>query len=274
MLARGREFLARKGVEAPRREAELLVAHALGLARLELFLSLDRPLQRAEVERGRELFARRARREPTAYLTGTREFYGREFRVGPGVLVPRPESELLIDRARARLGSRPRACIADVGTGSGCLAITLALELPESRVEAVELSPRALVYARENAERLGASVTFHQGDGPEALVGRFDLVLSNPPYVDPAVRASLAPEVREHEPAEALFAPAGEPDHWALRLMAAAPALLAPGGVLLIELGYDQAVRLAPTLARVGAPWRFERDCERIERVLELGPFS
>lgn len=273
MLARGRDFLAKKGVDEPRREAELLVAHALGLGRLELFLSLDRPLQRAEVARGRELLVRRARREPTAYVTGKREFYGREFRVGPGVLVPRPDTELLVDAARALLAGRGAARIADVGTGSGCIAISLALELPETRVVGVDVSERALAYARANAECLGASLELLRGDGLTPLTGTFDLVVSNPPYVDPAQRAALAPEVREHEPAEALFAPAGDLDHWVHRLCAEGPPYLAGGGFLLVELGHDQGARLAGELAAQPIPWRLHRDLERIERVLELGPF-
>jgi len=273
MLARASEFLERKGVETPRREAELLVAHALGLARLELFLSLDRPLEAPEIVRARALLVRRGKREPTAYVTEKREFYGREFRVGPGVLVPRPESELLVDRARARLAERTAPRIADVGTGSGCLAITLALELAGSRVAAVDVSERALAFARANAERLGATLELHRGDALAPLTGRFDLVLSNPPYVDPAVRATLAPEVREHEPPEALFAPAGDPDHWVRRLLAEAPPFLAGGGFLLVELGHDQGARVATLLAESAVPWRFERDLERVARVLEVGPF-
>ena len=272
MLARGREFLAKKGVEEARLEAELLVAHALGLDRLQLFLALDRPLQREEIVRGRELLARRAKHEPTAYLTGRREFYGREFHVGPGVLVPRPETELLVDLARARLAHAVAPRIADVGTGSGCIAVTLALELPGSRVHAVELVPRALEYARANAERLGAGVEFVLGDGPEALraSGPFELLVSNPPYVDPAARAGLAPEVRDYEPAEALFAPAGEPDHWARRLIAACASSLVPGGALLIELGHDQGARLAGWSELTGRVFRVHRDFEQLERVLEV----
>lgn len=272
MLARARAFLARKGVEAPEREAEHLVAHALGLDRLHLFLSLDRPLEREEIQRGRELVARRGKREPTAYVLGKREFYGREFEVGPGVLVPRPESELLIDRARALLADRTAPRIADIGSGSGCLAITLALELPESRVSAVEIAPRALEYARRNAQRHAAEVQFHLGDALAPLAGSFDLIVSNPPYVDPAERAQLAPEVREHEPPEALFAPAGDLDHWARRLLREGPALLAPGGWLLIELGHDQGPRVAGWPEVQGLAYRTWRDFERIERVLEVGP--
>jgi release factor glutamine methyltransferase len=272
MLARARAFLARKGVEAPEREAEHLVAHALGLDRMRLFLSLDRPLERDEVARGRALVARRGKREPTAYLLGKREFYGREFEVGPGVLVPRPETELLVDRARALLAARAAPRIADVGTGSGCLAVTLALELPGSRVSAVELAPRALEYARRNAARHGAAIEFHLGDGLAPLAGRFDLVVSNPPYVDPSARADLAPEVREHEPPEALFAPPGDPDHWVRRLVGEGGERLGAGGWLLIELGQGQAKRLAEWLPSTPS-WRLHRDLERIERVLEIGPF-
>jgi len=276
MLERSRVFLEKKGVESARREAELLVAHALGLDRLRLFLALDRPLERSEVARGRELVTRRGRREPAAYLTGTREFYGRSFRVGPGVLVPRPETELLVDRVRAIAGERAGLRVADVGTGSGCIAVTLALELDHPHVVASDLSGSALAFARENATQLAASVELLQGDGLEPLRARapFDLLVMNPPYVDPATRESLAPEVREHEPAEALFAPPGDPDHWVERLAREGPGLLAPGGRILIELGFDQGPRVAERLGARGIPLRLERDLERIERVLELGPFA
>jgi release factor glutamine methyltransferase len=274
MLARGREFLEKKGVEAARLEAELLVAHALGVDRLQLFLTLDRPLEPAEIVRGRELLVRRGKREPTAYVTGRREFYGRAFEVGPGVLVPRPETELVVDRARALLAGRADARIADVGTGTGCLALTLALELPGSRVRASDASEAALGYARRNAERLGAAIVFHHGDAlaPLAAGAPYDLVVSNPPYVDPAERGTLAPEVRDHEPPEALFAPAGDPDFWARRLVAEAVPLLAPGGWLVVELGHGQGARVERWLAGKALPWRLHRDLERIERVLEVGP--
>jgi release factor glutamine methyltransferase len=274
MLARAQAFLARKGVEPARREAELLVAHALGLDRMHLYLSLDRPLESEEIQRGRELVVRRGKREPTAYLTGKREFYGREFQVGPGVLVPRPETELLVDRARALLAGREGARIADVGTGSGCLAVTLALELPGSRVAAVDIAPRALEYARENAARLGAEVEFLLGDGCAPLAGPFELLLSNPPYVDPAVATELEPEVREYDPTEALFAPAGDPDHWARRLLREGAPRLAPGGWILIELGHDQGARVASWSESASLPWTTVRDLERVERVLQAGPKS
>lgn len=274
MLERGREFLERKGLEGGRREAELLVAHALGLDRLKLFLSLDRPLSPDEIVRGRELLVRRARREPVAYLTGRREFYGRAFGVGPEVLIPRPDTEILVDRARALLAGREAPRIADVGTGSGCIAVTLALELPGARVVASDRLAAALERARANAEALGATIEWREGDGPAALRGDgpFDLVTMNPPYIDPAVREALEPEVRDHEPAEALFAPAGDPDHWVRRLLVEVPPMLAPGGYLLVELGHDQAARLRGELERGALQWRVEHDLEGLERVLEVGP--
>jgi release factor glutamine methyltransferase len=272
MLARAREFLARKSLPEARLDAELLVAHALGLDRLRLFLALDRPVSAREVESARELLVRRARREPTAHLTGRREFYGRSFAVTRDVLVPRPESELLVDRARALAAGRAGLCAADVGTGSGCLAVTLALELESARVAAVDVSAAALEVARSNAARLGAAVEWREGDGPPALrdLAPFDLVLSNPPYVRPEEADALEPEVHEHEPALALFLPEGAPDHWLVRLLDEAVPLLAPGGALLVELGASQATRALELARERGHAARTERDLAGIERVLEL----
>jgi release factor glutamine methyltransferase len=264
MVRMARDFLERKGVEAARLEAELLVAHALGLDRLRLFLQLDRPVSGSEIDRARDLLVRRGRREPTAYIVGSREFYGRPFQVGPGVLIPRPETELLVDRARELAPRR----IADLGTGSGCIAVTLALEIEGAEVTAIERSADALAFARQNAEALGAAVRFVEGDVLEALdrEGRFDLLVCNPPYVDPKDRATLAPEVAEHEPAAALFAPADDPDFWVRTLLERSATWLAPGGTLLVELGLGQAARLR------GSGARFHRDLAGIERVLEAKP--
>jgi release factor glutamine methyltransferase len=270
MLERAREFLARKGLEESRLDAELLVADALGLDRLHLFLQLDRPIVEVDVIRARDLLVRRAAHEPVAYLTGLREFYGRPFAVDPRVLIPRPETELLVDLARERakaLDHPPR--VADIGTGSGCIAVTLALELPGSEVVAVDSSAAALEVAQANATSLAADVRFVQADGTEALEGSFDLLLSNPPYIAPETADSLAPEVRDHEPLEALFAPPGDPDHWVRRLVCAAPKLLADGGALLIELGHDQAERARAFAGEQGLAATLHEDLARIPRVLE-----
>lgn len=277
MLARGRRFLERQGLSEWRLEAELLVAHAVGLRRLDLFQQLDRPVDAGEIQRARELLVRRARREPTAYLIGLREFYGLEFEVGPAVLIPRPESELLIDLARERLRGRLTpgrpARVFELGTGSGNLAVALAKHAPGVELLASDRSPAALELARRNAQRHGAPVRFLEGDGFAVLGPQeapFDLLLSNPPYIDPDARASLAPEVREHEPAAALFAPQGQPDFWVWEIVSAGLPRLLPGGTALVELGFDQAARLAPQLAERGLPARFHRDLEGHARVLEL----
>lgn len=270
MVAMARNFLERKGADEARLEADLLVGFALGLDRLRLLMQLDRPVTGEEIDRARDLLVRRGRREPVAYIIGEREFYGRPFTVAPGVLVPRPETELLVDLARDHQGDRSGARVLDLGTGSGCLAITLALELTECHVVAVDVSEPALAIARENGARHGLGpdrIEFVLGDGLEVAAGHapFDVIVSNPPYVDPAVRDTLAAEVRDHEPAEALFAPGDDPDFWARELYSRAGSLLAPEGALFVELGFDQAERLR-TLE--GA--RFEKDLAGIERVLAL----
>ena len=271
MLARAREFLARKGFEEARLEAELLVAHALGTDRLGLFLRLDAPPHPGEIDAGRQLLMRRAEHEPVAYLIGAREFYGRDFAVGPGVLVPRPETELLVDRARA-LGLASGARVLDVGTGSGVLAVTL--ELEAARVLAVDVSEEALVWARRNAETLaaGQQLELLQGDGLEVALARgpFELVVSNPPYIDPAQAHTLAPDVREHEPPQALFGPAGDHGAWVRELTCHAHQLLAPGGTLLVELGHDQGEHARSSALDAGLQPELHSDLAGITRVLEV----
>lgn len=287
MLARGRDFLVRKGREAARLEAELLVAHVLGMGRLELFLALERPVEAAEVDRARGLFVRCGEGEPCAYITGKREFYGRDFLVEPGVLIPRSETELLVDLAcehvrRARSEQRdeqesegepePGPTVSEFGTGSGCIAITLALELKGARVWASDVSPAALGIARRNADRLGARVEFLQGDGLDVLMrgAGADLLCANPPYIDPADRRGLDPLVRAFEPQEALFTPPGDPEFWVRNLIDERSRLVRPGGALLIELGFDQAPRVRRLLAERELEGRFHSDLEGVLRVLEV----
>ena len=269
MLSRGYAFLQQKGDPEARLHAELLVAFALGLDRLHLFLELDRAVSTQEIDSARDLLVRRGKGEPTAYLTGHREFYGRPFRVGQGVLVPRPETELLVDLARADLKTREGPRIAELGTGSACIAVTLALEVKAALVCASDISAQALVFARENAEALGAEVTFLEGDGPEVLgqLAPFDLFLSNPPYVDPQ-DPGLERDVREHEPSLALFSPAGDPDHWVRRLLDEALGFVAPGGSMMIELGHEQGPRVAELCRERSLGFHLKSDLAGIERVL------
>jgi len=274
MLRMARDFLQRKEVPEARLEAEILTAHALGLDRLHLFMELDRPLSPDEIDRARDLLVRRGRREPVAYITGEREFYGRTFRVDPSVLIPRGDTELIVDRARELCAESAAPRILDVGTGSGCIAISLALELPGADVTALDVSESALERARANAETLEAEVEFLARDALEELAAGtpppYDLVVSNPPYIRPDERAGLSPEVREHEPELALFAPEGDPDLWVRHLCDAAPTVLAAGGALLIELGLGQAERALALARERGLAARTHRDLARIERVLEV----
>lgn len=189
------------------------------------------------------LIARRSVREPIAYITGTREFYGRDFHVNSAVLIPRPETELIIDQALACAGARMQGCaIADVGTGSGCLAITLALELPSARVEATDISRSALEVAQLNANLLGAdrSVEFREGAFFAGSPTVFDVIVSNPPYVAEHDRASMQTDVVDFEPPTALFA--GNDGLACIReLVRLAPEHLRPGGRLIFEFGFGQA---------------------------------
>jgi len=237
-------------------------------------MAIERPVEAQELARARELLVRRGGGEPVAYITGEREFYGRAFRVTPDVLVPRSETELLVDLARERLDGMEDPAVAELGTGSGCIALTLALEHPGARVRASDVSPEALAVARENALALGAEVQWLEGDGLEVLAagGPVELFCSNPPYIDPARPEGLDPTVRSFEPAQALFAPEGRPDHWVELILQARGRLVKPGGTILVELGFDQAPRIRARLEELGLEAEIHADLEGVERVLEVRP--
>jgi len=217
-------YLSKHGSDSARLDAELLVAHALGMGRLDVYLQYDRPLDGIELTAIRALLRRRGRGEPVAHLTGQREFHGRSFRVTPDVLIPRPETETLVDRAlRAARERGGELRIADLGTGSGCLACTLAAELPAATVIASDLSPAALAVAAGNAEALGVAgrVLFVEGGWVDGLVADLDLVVSNPPYVTTAEMDELPRDVG-FEPRLALDGGADGLDAYRLLLPAVA----------------------------------------------------
>ncbi len=245
LVAWTQEFFARKGVDAPRLTAELLLAHALSCERIRLYLDFDKPLGEPELARFRDLVRRRAEGEPTAYLVGKKEFYGRSFRVDPRVLVPRPETELVLEAALAALPEGGRAL--DLCTGSGCLAVSLALERKGARVVATDSSLEALEVARENARLLGAVVEFASGDLWAALHGaeRFDVVVSNPPYIPREELAGLPREVRQ-EPCIALD---GGEDGLAVlrRIVEGARGWLDPSGTLVVEM-HERHAEVLPSL--------------------------
>ena len=265
------DFRAR-GMSSPRLDAELLVAHALSTTRIQLVIEATRTLEAGELQRLRELVTRRRAHEPIAYILGEREFYGRSFRVDRRVLVPRPETEVLVDVGLERTRAVSMCTRAlDLCTGSGCIAITLARERPTSLVTATDISTSALALARENALRLGAyRVAFREGDLYDALAdpARFDLVLSNPPYIPSDQIAALPADVRGFEPRTALDG--GEDGLASLRRVVEGAAIrLAPKGVLAVEVGDGQA----RAVVRLFEEARFQnigvrRDYGGIERVV------
>jgi len=231
-----------RGIENPRLDAEVLLAFALGVARTQLFIDLGKPLDPKELTAFRELVKRRRSREPVAYLRGFREFYGRDFKVDARVLIPRPDTECLVDVAlkqTAHVSLSMRAL--DVCTGSGCVGITLARERPTSAVMATDTSDEALAVARDNALRLGAyNVAFARADLFHGLTGPFDVITANPPYIASAEVETLSPDIVKHEPRLALDGGADGLD-FVRRIVTDAPALLVSGGTLAMEIGAGQA---------------------------------
>jgi release factor glutamine methyltransferase len=248
------DFFGSKGIEAPRLNAELLVGHALALARMRLYLEFERPVTEAELAVIRELVRRRGRHEPVQHIIGFTEFHGLRIKTDRRALIPRPETEFLAEIVIG-LWKEPPQRILDLGTGSGVLALALARAFPEARVSAVDASPDALALAAENAEAAGLAgrIRLLQSDWFQSLPAGevFDLVVSNPPYLSEEETAAAAPEVREFEPARALTAADGGFAELA-RIVAGAAAVVAPGGMLALESGTGHRARLQSALASAG----------------------
>ncbi|MFI5282802.1 MAG: peptide chain release factor N(5)-glutamine methyltransferase [Candidatus Dormibacterales bacterium] len=262
------DHLSKHGSDSPRLDAELLLAHTLGLSRLNLYLNFDRMLTAPELDGYRGLVARRAKREPVAYLVGRKEFMGLEFEVTPAVLVPNPDTEILVQRAVAiAREAHRRLRVADVGTGSGCIAIAIAHYAPDTEVWASDISDAAVSVARHNVATLGLEtrVQVACGDLMEPLSGSFDLICANLPYL--ALDADLPPEVKA-QPAAALYA---EKDGAALvnRLFEQAPARLKEGARLLAEIDPSIVAAVVECSGRNFAQHRVHRDLGGHERVIE-----
>lgn len=244
-LAQATARLTEAGIPDAAWDAERLLRHVTGWDRAAVLLGGSQTLALEAQTAFFELVAERARRRPLQHLTGTQAFWRHEFRVTPDVLIPRPETELLVEASLQALADTARPVIVDVGTGSGCIALSLAAERPDSIVHAIDISPAALAVARENARRLGLDdrVAFHQGDfltpAPVAP-GTAHLIVSNPPYVDLSEIPGLAPEVRDHEPRQALVPPHDRYGAYR-RIAPQALPLLAPGGALILEVGRGMA---------------------------------
>ena len=248
------DFLQERGVESPRLNAELLIGHALGLKRMQLYLQFERILAEPELEKIRPLVRRRGKREPVQYIVGETDFSGLKLKVDRRALIPRPETELLIELIVSRRPGPP-ARVLDLGTGTGAIALALAKAWPEAQVTAVDTSAEALDLARENAAATGLAerVTFLLSDWMAQVPAEplFDVIVANPPYLSTEETAESLPEVRDFEPALALTA--GDRGLAALRvILAEAPRFLAPGGLLALETGIAHHAELLPLAAAAG----------------------
>jgi release factor glutamine methyltransferase len=267
LVQRSATWLAEKGLGNARREAEWIFAEALGLTRLDLYTRFDMPLDSGETARLRELVQRRGRREPLAYVLGSQDFHGLKLRVTPAVLVPRPETEELVDLVLAALPVGAQAVL-DVGTGSGAIALAVKHARPELVVQARDISPEALAVAQGNAESLGLAVAFSQGDLANGLTGPFAAVIANLPYIAEDERGLCDPELA-FEPALALF-PGGDGLTPIRRLIADAPRLLASDGRLWLEHGFRQAAAINAAASAVGLLATVHPDGAGHERFSEL----
>ncbi len=252
-------YFSEKGIDNPRLDAELLLADVLKLDRVGLYLNYDRPLSQEELDVARPLVKKRGQREPLQYLLGTTEFWSLPFKVTPAVLIPRADTEILVEEALARAGSDGQ--LLDVGTGSGAIIISLASELPDWQMTGLDISAAALEIARENVEKnqVVSQVQLVQGDLAELPVQQYDLIVSNPPYIAQREWDELMPEVRCFEPQLALLA-GNDGLECYQQLAAQAISRLKTGGWLLVEIGYQQAEAVKELLAAAGLVNVFVRD--------------
>lgn len=276
VLAAARERLAQAGIKTAAQEAAWLLEQALGCRSHQLVSDADRVLSPAEQAAVSALIERRARREPLQYILGTQEFCGLEFSVSPAVLIPRPETELLVSEVVRQVRNEHAPIVVDVGTGSGCVAVTVATILGRATVVAIDCSAEALRVATDNAARHGVAhmIEWCEGDLLAPLAGRgwdgrVAVIVSNPPYIADAELAGLQPEVRDFEPKHALVSgPGGTEYH--RRLLCEARRYLAPGGVLMMEMGQGQAEAVRALAHEAGgyAPVTFVEDAAGIDRVV------
>lgn len=274
MLRRTTDHLRRHGSPTPRLDAELLLAQALDLGRIDLYLQFERPLLEAELARLRPLLAERARGRPVSLILGRKEFYGLTFEVTPATLIPRPESELLVELGLDELSGEPGR-VADLGCGSGCLGLALAHGDPLIEVDLVDIEPAALEVARRNAVQLGVSDRVHllQGSWVEPLTGRgpYRLVVANPPYLTTAEWQQLEPGVRDYEPRAALDGGRDGLDAYRTLLPGVA-GITAPGALLLLEGDFRRLSEVAGLAKRIwpSGEARIHRDLTGRDRALSV----
>lgn len=261
-------------IPEPRLSAELLLAKVLNMKRIDLYLQFERILSSKERDRYRNYVKRRVNREPVQYILGETEFYGLPFNVGPEVIVPRPETELLVDAVLESVKALKKspAKILDIGTGSGCIAVSLAKLLPDCSIWAIDISEAALKIARSNADLNEVDVQFIEGDilrNTSSVLTKFDILVSNPPYVPLRDIDQLEPEVRNFEPKTALFA--GEDGlEFYRKFMGVIPDLVNRNGKIFLEIGYDQAGPLKQLFTNGDFIVEIRKDYNQIDRILKL----
>ena len=242
LLEEGVAELARSESDTPELDAQVLLSHALGMERVFMLVDPPQQVQNSTKAEYRRFLARRAAGEPVAYITGVREFYKSSFMVNSAVLIPRPETELLVEELLKRFDSKTKIRLLDIGTGCGCIALSLSMERPLWEITATDCSENALTVAKQNAEILGVkkALRFIQSDLFSDINAKYDVICSNPPYVDEAIKENLQVELREYEPATALFTADGG---LAVikELVRQAGGYLQLGGLFICEIGYDQA---------------------------------
>jgi len=271
------EYLTNKGVDSPRLSAELLLSHALGLKRIELYTQFDRQVPQQQLDLLHDLVKRAGLHEPVAYLTGKTEFYSLEFDITTDCLIPRPETELLVQRAIEFLRTRSGIqYVCDLCTGSGCIAVTIAKNVPEARITATDISAAVLDVAARNVEkhRLKEQVRLLCGDLFEPLiqqldVNEFDLIVCNPPYVSTSEYENLDKNVKDYEPESALLAGEDGLDIYR-RITEKVDEFLKPGAALMLEIGYAQGPAVKKLLEETGvfAEIKIEKDFQNNDRIV------
>lgn len=252
------EYFGKHQISNPRLDAEVLLSYLLKIPRIQLYVQFERLVSSEELAAFKSLIQRRVNHEPIAYLTGIKEFWSLSFKVGPGVLIPRPETEVLVDRGSQIVDRKSHLRILDIGTGCGIIAVSLAKELPLAWITAVEISDKAIHYAKENAEinKVSNQIEFvHNNfftiDDPRSTNHAYDLVVSNPPYIPSHVIPTLDPTIHKFEPREALDGGVDGLDFYR-KIAQSVPNLLSPKGIMALEIGEDQAKAVETILKSAG----------------------
>jgi release factor glutamine methyltransferase len=267
-----KDYFQKYGIPNPRLDAELLLAHTLNLKRIDLYLQHDRPVNATELATFKTYIQRRSKREPLQHILGTQNFYGIQIKVSPAVLIPRPETEVLVETVLKKIPEDSTVNILDLGTGSGAILAALASELPNAVLTGVELTDTAFSIASENLTTWGDRIHLLKGDlfSPLPEDATFDVIVSNPPYISPSEKESLQPEVALFEPAEALFTTDNEGLDFFRRIVKDTPRFLKTNGLLALEMGIGQAAKIKTLLEENGCFNEIEivKDLNGIERII------